>query len=47
MVQVDVAEAETIDITVRDRKQHLIGWSMRISFDVTRLHFPCIVLSVF
>ena len=25
----------TIDITVRDRKPHLIGWSMRITLDVT------------
>ena len=24
-----------IDITVRDRKPHLIGWSMRITLDVT------------
>ena len=40
---------QTIDITVRDRKPYwdpkpyLIGWSMRITFDVTRRrHFPCI-----
>ena len=27
--------ALTIDITERDRKPHLIGWSMRITLDVT------------
>ena len=38
-----VVYSYTIDIIVRDRKPHLIGWSMRITFDVTRrLHFPCI-----
>ena len=29
------AVGTTIDITVRDRKPHLIGWSMRITLDVT------------